>query len=175
ADDFDIREFTDPLKYNWESYQDKLAARENLQDREQLLNLYEQKKVKLLPNMAKSVVFPGWGHFSAQHYSKGHILLGIEILLLGASFYYYDIAMTNYDKYKKATYIEDINRYYNAARTPYSYSQVFLAAGVLVWLYTIYDTISVTESYNQSIWEDLFFDYQQKKLIITPTGITMRF
>jgi hypothetical protein len=82
---------------------------------------------------------------------------------------------TNYDKYKKADYIGDIEKYYTDANTPFQYSKILLGFGVVVWLYTIYDTVQVTEEYNNEIWDNIYMEYYKKNLIITPTGFTLRF
>ena len=101
AEEFDIKKFSAPNKYGWDTYEKFLSAREDLQKRNNLLQIYETQKQKPISNVIKSVIVPGWGHFSARHYWKGQILLGLEIVLLGTSYLYYDQAMDIYDKYEK--------------------------------------------------------------------------
>ncbi|HHE37266.1 MAG TPA: hypothetical protein ENL20_01675 [Candidatus Cloacimonetes bacterium] len=173
--EFDIKKFSNPYKYNWDTTEKQHIYRENLMERQKLLQVYQLKKQNITTNLIKSAIAPGWGHFSARSYTKGQILLGLELAILGTSLYYYDISMEQYDKYKKATYIEDINQYYSNAKMPYIYSQGLLGLGIVIWIYTVYDTIAVTEEYNQNLWQEIFFDFQQKKISITPTGITLRF
>ena len=175
AEEFDIKKFSDPNKYGWDTYEKFLSAREDLQKRNNLLQIYETQKQKPLSNVIKSVIVPGWGHFSAKHSWKGQILLGLEIVLLGTSYLYYDQAMDIYDKYEKATYIGDIEKYYSAAKSPYNMSQVFLGLGIIVWAYNIYDTIVVTEKYNDALWEKIIFENQDTSISISPTGLSMRF
>ncbi len=172
---FDIKEFTDINKYDWGSKRKQLVYRNNLLDRQKLLQIYEYKKQSTTSNMLKSMVVPGWGHFSARRYTKGEILLGLEIILLGSSLYFYDQSMEIYSKYKDASYIENINQYYNDAKIPYGYSQGFLGLGIILWIYTIYDSTVATDEYNQDLWQNIFFDFHENKLQITPTGITWRF
>jgi len=175
AEKFDIKKFSDPNKYGWDTHEKFLSAREDLQKRNNLLQIYEIQKQKPLSNVIKSVIVPGWGHFSAKHYWKGQILLGLEIVLLGTSYLYYDQAMDIYDKYEKATYIGDIEKYYSDAKSPYNMSQVFLGLGIIVWAYNIYDTIVVTEKYNDALWEKIIFENQDTSISISPTGLSMRF
>jgi len=175
AEKFDIKKFSDPNKYGWDTHEKFLSAREDLQKRNNLLQIYEIQKQKPLSNVIKSVIVPGWGHFSAKHYWKGQILLGLEIVLLGTSYLYYDQAMDIYDKYEKATYIGDIEKYYSDAKSPYNMSQVFLGLGIIVWAYNIYDTIVVTEKYNDALWEKIIFENQDTSISISPIGLSMRF
>lgn len=173
--EFDIEKFVDPQKYGWDSLEKYYSDRKNIEERKKLLQIYEFKKLSVPKNILKSVIAPGWGHFTAKRYTKGQILLGLEVILIGSGIYYYDKAMENYDKYKKADYIGDIEKYYTDANTPFQYSKILLGFGVVVWLYTIYDTVQVTEEYNNEIWDNIYMEYYKKNLIITPTGFTLRF
>ncbi|MBN2461854.1 MAG: hypothetical protein JXB60_09645 [Candidatus Cloacimonetes bacterium] len=173
--EFDLRKFTEPEKYGWNSLQEYRDARENLQERVRLLQYYDDNKQSVRKNVIKSLIVPGWGHFAVGNYTKGQIILALELTIMGASIYYYDRAMFYYDKYKKAEYIGDINQYYNNAKDPFLYSQGFFVLGLLVWAYAAYDIIQVTEDYNEKLWGEIFFEYKQKKLEITPQGITIRF
>jgi len=175
ARDFDLRKFSEPSKYGWESPEDFKAARSNLLERQKLLDRYENNKQTIRKNLIKSAIVPGWGHFSCQKYTKGTIILSLELVVMGIGIYYYDRAMTYYDKYKKADYIVEINQYYNDAKTPYLYSQGFFVLGMLVWLYSMYDTVNVTDQYNQELWEKIFFNYKKDGLQVGINGITVRF
>ncbi|RLC52941.1 MAG: hypothetical protein DRZ79_00325 [Candidatus Cloacimonadota bacterium] len=174
---FDIQKFSNPKKYGWETRKKQLLIRKNLIERQKLLQIYETKKLSPAKNVIKSAFVPGWGHFSAKRYLKGQILLGTEIILFGSSLYFYDQAMEKYDKYKKATYIRDIYTYYQEARSPYLRSQLMFGLGIAVWIYTIYDSITVTENYNRDLWQNIFFEYQNRKikLDISPIGFSLRF
>ena len=121
------------------------------------------------------MVLPGLGHYNTNNYVKGHILLASEIILFGTSFYFYDQAMEKYDKYKNATYIIDINRYYEDAETPFRNFKIFAGIGLAVWLYNIYDTWKVTEEYNNGVWDELYNNYKSGNLHLTPTGFSVRF
>ncbi len=173
--DFDIEKFSRPDKYGWDDHQIRRQVREHLLERRQLIDLYEQKRQNISTNMLKSAIIPGWGHFSAQRYTKGEILLTIELVLFGTSLYLYDKALENYGKYKKADYIQDIIEYYNDASTPFVYAQGFFAVGMMVWIYTFFDSIRVTDEYNADLWDQIFHEYQDTGLKITPMGITYRF
>lgn len=83
--------------------------------------------------------------------------------------------MDDYHNYEDSHYIGDIKQLYLDANSNYKYSQLFFSLGTIVWLYTIYDSISATQEYNQNLWIDLSNKLQSQKVIITPTGITLRF
>ena len=135
-------DFSNPNKYGWKTPEIREMNRQYLKDRQHLLQLYEINKQDPTSNFIKSLILPGWGHFSSKSYSKGQILLGMEIAFWGTSYYFYDKAMEDYKKYKNATYIDDMNQFYLDARTPYMYSQGFFVLGMLVWVYTVFDTIT---------------------------------
>ena len=175
ATEFDIKKFSDPNKYGWDTPKTHSMARQNLYNRQKLLQIYELNKQDIIKNIIKSAVAPGWGHYTAKKYTRGHFLLATEIILFGTSYFFYDQAMEKYDKYKKSTYIGDINQYYLDAKDPYVYSQIFFSLGVAVWLYTIYDSISATDEYNHILWNELYMEYHQKGFKITPLGISLRF
>jgi len=177
--EFDIEKFTDPAKYDWDSKENYLDAREKLRLKQNIIQLYEMKNSDLNSNLLKSAVLPGWGHFSVNKYTRGEILMGLELIFLGTAFYYYDQAMENYDKYKDSDYIGDINKYYDKAKKPYQYSQTFFALGIATWLYSIYDTVVVTREYNADLWQKLNEKYQDNEtdpgISLYPLGIKWNF
>ncbi len=175
AQDFDLEKFTDPQKYGWDDFEQRNEAKMDLQERQRLLQIYRMNKLTAAGSLAKSALIPGWGHFSAKSYTKGQILLGMEVVLLGSSLYFYDQAMDSYDKYKNSDQIDEMNQNYNDALEPYRYSQAFLGLAILVWAYTLYDTVNVTEDYNSNLWNDIIREYNRQNVIITPTGISVRF
>lgn len=175
AQKFDVEKFTDPKKYGWDDFTKQRLAREDLETRKEILKLYNDRKQNYSTNIMKSAILPGWGQMSAGKTMRGEIFLGAEILLAGAGLYYYDKAMNYYDKYKKATYIGDIKKYYEDAKAPYTISQVVLVAGVVIWAINIFDTISVTAENNSGLWDRTVHDYYDRKLTITPVGFVYRF
>ena len=175
AEEFDIKEFSNPAKYNWQNMAERYEARKKLDSKQKLLQIYELNKQGILTNMIKSAFAPGWGHYSSHNYTKGHAFIASEIVLFGTSFYFYNQAMDDYHNYEDSHYIGDIKQLYLDANSNYKYSQLFFSLGTIVWLYTIYDSISATQEYNQKLWIDLSNKLQSKKVVITPTGITLRF
>lgn len=175
AQRFDVEKFSDPAKYNWLSPESQLQTRHDLQERQKLLQVYEMNKFNYRSNVLKSALVPGWTHFSAGKYAKGQIILGLEVALFVSSFYYYDQAMNYYDNYKTSDYIGEIEDYYEKTKAPWRNSQLFLGLGLMVWVYNIYDTFLVVDEYNTELWQKIYLDYRNKKLSISPTGITYRF
>lgn len=175
AEEFDIKQFSEPSKYGWNDMAERNSARLELESKQKMLQLYELNKQNVLTNMIKSAFAPGWGHYSAKDYTKGHAFIVSEIVLLGTSFYFYNQAMDDYHNYEDSNYIGEIKQMYLDANSKYKYSQLFFSLGAVVWLYTIYDSIGATQDYNQILWLDLSKQMHSKKLSITPTGITLRF
>jgi len=175
AEEFDIKKFSEPSKYGWTNMSERIIARKELESRQKMLQIYELNKQDIVTNMIKSAVAPGWGHYSAKNYTKGHAFIASEIVLFGTSLYFYNQAMDDYNNYEDSHYIGEIKQKYLDANSKYKYSQLFLSLGAVVWLYTIYDSISATQEYNQTLWFDLSEQLHSKKISITPTGITLRF
>lgn len=172
---FDLESFTDPDKYGWGEFEERRQAQRDLLAREKLLQIYQMEKLSVAANVSKAAVAPGWGHFTAEYYTKGQILLGLHVIFLGSTIYFYDQAMIHYDKYKEATQIEQMRQHYNDALTPYRFAQAFGGLWVLVWGYTIYDTFRVTDDYNASLWDKIISEYQESNFRLTPTGFIWRF
>ena len=175
AQDFDIQTFSDPQKYGWEDFEDRFEAQHSMLERQKLLQIYRMQKLDPATNVAKSAIAPGWGHFSAQSYTKGQILLGAQVVLLGSAFYFYDQAMDKYDEYKHANQINAMNQAYNDALEPYRYAQAFFGLFCVVWGYTLWDTYMATEEYNANLWHTIFEEYNRGAVQLSPTGISVRF
>ncbi len=79
---FDIQAFSDSTKYGWQNYLDRATYREDITNRQNLLQLYELEALPLRTNLIKSAVIPGWGQFSTKNNSKATIILSIELVTL---------------------------------------------------------------------------------------------
>jgi hypothetical protein len=173
--DFNINKFTNPEKYGWMSWEDRMVYRSDLYERQKLLQIYEIEAQSLSANLIKSAVFPGWGQFNTKSYTKGQVFLAIEIGLIGSSMFFYSRAMDQYDKYKTATQIDAMNTAYHNAQGPYQYSMVFLAFASVVWAYNLFDVIQSTETYNAQVWQKTTQTYHQKPVSLTPNGVQINF
>jgi hypothetical protein len=174
-DAFDIEAFTNPKKYGWSNWEDRMNYRYDLFERQKLLQLYEIDAQSISSNLLKSAVFPGWGQFNTRHYTKGQIFLALEVALLGTSYLLYDKTQTNYNKYLNATQIDDINDYYHSAEVPYQYSMIFLTLAALVWGYNLIDVVQSTETYNSNVWLKTLKSYYNAPVQLTPEGIQIQF
>ena len=175
AEEFNIEEFSNPSKYNWETMEDRFKVREDLDSRQKLLQIYELNRQQIIGNMLRSAIVPGWGHYKSHDYTKGHTFLASEIVLFGTSLYFYVKAMDDYNKYEDSHYIGNIKQFYLDANNNYKKSQLIFSLGAIVWIYTIYDSISATQEYNQNYWNELSKKLHSQKVVITPTSITLRF
>jgi hypothetical protein len=173
--DFDIISFADTLKYNWDTPVTRYAYRENLDFKKSLLNKYENERLNISLNMGKSLIIPGWGHFHTKDYLRGQVLLSSEIILAGSTFFLYEKAMDRYNKYKKATQIDQINQYYQEANDSYKQASLTTALFILVWAYNVYDTYLVTNQYNDRLWINNIQKEVDRKITVTPNGISIKF
>jgi hypothetical protein len=173
--EFDINKFSNPTKYGWGNYDDRMEFRQDLFEKQKLLQIYEMKAQSIPGNMTKSAIVPGWGHFSVHDYTKGQVFLGVEIVLLGSSFFLYDKAMGKYDAYKSANQVDIIEKNYNDALSPYQYSIALLGLFGIVWAYNIFDTAESTENYNSRVWAKTVNESQHGKVSLSPTGIEVKF
>jgi len=172
---FDIDAFTNPQKYGWKDWEDRISYRNDLFERQKLLQLYEMDAQSISGNILKSSMFPGWGQFNARSYTKGQVFVALEVALLGTSYFFYDKAMDNYSKYKNANQSEQIDAYYQDASVPYQYSLVFLTFAGIVWAYNIFDVVQTTEKYNVEVWDKTLKSFYNSPIQITPEGIGVRF
>jgi len=175
AEEFDIEKFTDPLKYNWQSEAERKLFRKKFEEQQKLLQIYNLNKQSIYSNMLKSAAIPGWGQFSAKAHTRGQVILGIELVLMGSSLYFYDITMDNYDKYKNSTQVSEIKKYYNDANSSYKLAQGFVGLYTLVWLYSLYDTAAATSEYNDNLWQSIYQDYFKARFYLSPNGIGVNF
>lgn len=172
---FNIEKFTDPQKYGWKKWEEQMGYRNDLYERQKLLQIYEIKAQSISGNVLKSSLFPGWGQFNAHQYTRGQVFLAIEIALIGSSYFFYDRSQDNYDKYKEATQIDQMNSYYHEAQVPYQYSLVFLTFATVVWAYNIFDVVQSTEQYNSDVWSKTLKAYYQSPVQLGPDGIEIQF
>ena len=174
AQGFDLNKFSNPKKYGWEDYTDRAAYRQDLLARQELLQLYEIKAKSISYTMAKSAIFPGWGHYSIESYSKGHTFLTGGVIITGAGLYFYSRSQDYYKQYKNATQIDIINSNFNKAEQNYNTSMIFLVAYVILWSYNLYDSSVSTERYNSNLWNSLI-NNQFDHISLSPNGVEVKF
>lgn len=174
---FNIEKFSNPQKYGWQNLQERQLGRDQITSHQKLLQIYEMKKIPAWRNMMQAGIMPGWGQFNTNDYTKGQIFLGIELILIGSSYYYFDQASEKYDLYKNSTYIGDIKQYYNDASTFNGYAQGLLAVASLVWIYNLYDVYNSTEEYNANLWNSILKEYDSDKIQVSlhPLGFEVKF
>ncbi|MCF7793967.1 MAG: hypothetical protein K9N09_09280 [Candidatus Cloacimonetes bacterium] len=170
----EIKNFSDPQKYGWDTPEKLFTYREDLVRRQKLLQLYDLKKQEVATNMLRSSLIPGWGQYSAHRYTKGQIIFISELCILAGSYLYYREAMDNFDKYKEANYIGDINKYYKKAQDNYDNSQYLLGAGLVLWLLNIYDSIGSTEAFNNDTWFTLY-ENETNRISLEMNGVSFKF
>jgi hypothetical protein len=172
---FDIESFADSTKYGWKDWRARAVYRDGLLARQEMLQLYEMESSSIGSAILKSALVRGFGQITSKAGTKGTIFLGAELLSLGVSLYLYDRSNYYYDQYLTATQIDEIQEYYSLAQTPRYYSLLFLALGVVIWGYNIYDVILTTDSYNAQVWQEILQKYAKRTVSLGPDGIRVRF
>jgi hypothetical protein len=175
AQTFDIKAFSDTTKYGWKDWRDRGFYRQDLSDRQDLLQMYEIEANPIQTTILKSVAVPGFGQITSKAGTKGSVFLGGEILALGVSLFFYQNSLYYYQKYLDATQIEDIESYYKQAQGPRSYSMLFLALGFVIWAYNVFDVVQTTDEYNAKIWQEIMEKYGKKRVSMVPGGIQVQF
>ncbi len=163
------------IKYGWDDATSWQYSRNDLQENMIVFEQWEDNKQSHFTNCLKSMIAPGWGHFSTNNYLKGEILLGLQVLLAGSAYYFYDQSQDYYDKYKNAHQIDEINQYYIDANSSYRTSAILVGLWIITWGYTVLDTIQSTEIYNRDLWYTLYNEYMKSKVTVTAQGIQIRF
>ncbi|MGC9362549.1 MAG: hypothetical protein ACP5F3_06440 [Candidatus Syntrophosphaera sp.] len=172
---FDIQAFADTTKYGWQDWQERSEYRTGLLDRQELLHMYEMEANPIRRSILQSMLIPGLGQISSKAGTKGTIILGSELLALGASLYFFERSQYYYDKYLDATQIEDIESYYSQAQRPRQYSLLFLGLGAVIWGYNVFDVIQTTDEYNARVWREIVEQYGTQPVTAGPAGISIRF
>ncbi len=175
AQNFDIQAFSDSTKYGWKDYRDRNSYLQDLEHRQSLLQIYELEAQPLNANIVKSSLIPGWGQFSTKANTKGTVILGTELVLIGTSLYFMDRSMGYYRLYQKATQVEDIEEYYKDAQVPYQYSFILMGFAGIVWIYNVFDVIQSTQAYNANLWQKIMQRSSNSPVQITPNGVEVRF
>lgn len=172
---FDIQTFSDSTKYGWQDWRDRSAYREELYDRQQLLQMYEIESSPIGSAILKSALIPGFGQITSNAGTKGTVILGSELLALSASLYFYDRSRFYYDKYLNATQVDEIQEYYSAAQNPSQYSMAFIGLAAVIWAYNIFDVILTTDEYNAQVWQEIVEQYGKKTVSMGPEGLRLKF
>ncbi|MFA7057439.1 MAG: hypothetical protein WC155_07775 [Candidatus Cloacimonadales bacterium] len=174
AQAFDLDKFSNPKKYGWESFEQRTEFRNDHIERQQLLQLYEVKVRSIPGTMAKSAIFPGWGHYTIESYNKGHAFLSGSVVVLGAGLYFYSRSQDYYKQYKNATQIDIINSNYDKAEQNHTTSLIFAATYAILWGFCLFDTAESTENYNANLWDNIV-NKRFENISLSPNGIEVRF
>jgi len=175
AQSFDIQAFSDTTRYGWHNYLERNDYRQELNNRQSLLQIYELEAQPLNANIIKSALIPGWGQFSTKANNKATIILGSELVLVGTSLYFMDRALRSYRLYKTATQVQEIETNYKDSQVPYQYSLILLGFASVVWTYNIFDVIQSTQTYNANLWQEVMERRRNNPVQITPNGVEVRF
>ena len=167
--------FADTLKYGWFTPEDRYDFRDNLALRNSIIPEYERSMISVSKNMERSWILPGSGHFHTQNYMRGLLFLGSEIFIASTVLYLFDKGASDYNSYKEATQIDEINKYYDSAVDSYLQATLLSCLFVAVWVFNVYDTHQVTTEYNKRMWNDHLNREKERRLHLTPTGVTYRF
>ena len=174
AQEFDLNKFSDPKKYGWESFEDRMEFRNHHYEKQQLLQLYEVRAKTIPSTMVKSAIFPGWGHYTIESYTKGHTFLTGGVVVLGAGIYFLSRSQDYYKQYKSATQIDIMNSNYDKAEQNHRTAIIFAAGYAVLWGFCLFDTAESTETYNANLWDNIV-SKRFENISLSPTGFEVRF
>lgn len=91
--------------------------------------------------IAKSIVFPGWGHFSLGYKDKGLLFSSLTVLAIASTVYF--VAETNkkWRDYYLETDLTNVLSKYNDYNQAYLKRNISIIALVLIWAYTQFDLL----------------------------------
>jgi hypothetical protein len=90
----------------------------------------------------------------------------VNIIYVGGGTYFLILSNQEYDKYKSADNIDDINKHYDDSNKFLKYSQISFSTGALIWTISIFDAFITTKSRNLKLSKDLY--YSSNKSMIEP-------
>ena len=167
--------FSNTLKYNWLTPKDRYDFRDNLALRNSIIDEFEKERIDVSRNMQLSLVLPGTGHLHTGNYIRGFLFLGGEIVIASTAIYFFNQGKSNHEKYRDATQIDEINRFYDATVTSYLQASIMTGVFVVVWVVNVFDTRRVTNEYNRRLWNELLLREQERRVVVTGNGLIYRF
>jgi len=155
--------------------QDRYDFRDNLALRSSIIDEFERSRIDVSRNMQLSLILPGTGHLHTGNYIRGVLFLGGEIAIASTAVHFFNRGRSNYDKYKNATRIDEIERFYDAAVTSYVQASIMAGVFVGVWVWNVFDTRRVTNEYNQRLWNEMMTREQERRVVVGANGLEYRF
>ena len=171
----DMTGFSNTIKYNWLTPEDRYEFRNNLALRNSIIDDFEKEKIDVSRNMQLSLILPGTGHLHTGNYIRGILFLGGEIAIASTTIYFFNQGKSNHEKYRNATQIDDINRFYDATVTSYLQASIMTGVFIAVWVVNVFDTRRVTNEYNRRLWNDFLQREQERRVVVTTNGLVYRF
>lgn len=109
---------------------------------------YDKKKYKNGPALLKSMIIPGWGQMSKNHYVEGVLTLSVEGAFAAGAIVTYKSAQSYYDKIKAGE--GDVSshiKYYNSNKTM---NHVCLGAAAAIYAINLYRAVAAKPKYKKS-------------------------
>jgi hypothetical protein len=98
----------------------------------------------------KSILIPGWGHYSYGSRTKGIILSGVSLINLAGLIYYSIDAREKEKIYLGYIDPSQIQTAYSSYNESYKTRNIFIASFIAIWLYTQIDLLMNSKSWNSS-------------------------
>ncbi|MDR0677029.1 MAG: hypothetical protein LBF97_08360 [Elusimicrobiota bacterium] len=120
-------------------------------------------KKNLNSNLYRSILYPGLGQYYIGNKTKGvTFMAGTTFAILGA-IYSYNRANSKYNDYKSLSY--DNKDLYDDYSEKIDQMYMFIGAGILIWIFNIYDIYKDTKSLQKR--EGLNISLENKEAIIS--------
>lgn len=153
-----------PLR-KWETEFQRLQERTRLSQLGGKLDIFLTQRQKPTSNTLKSAILPGLGQLKAKSTIKGVTFLTTFLASVGGGTYLLILSNQEYDKYKSADNIEDINKHYDDSNKFLKYSQISFGAGALIWTVNIFDAFMTTKTRNRRLFKKFYYSYEKNMIV----------
>jgi len=151
-----------PLR-TWKNKEERINERQQIQRWKSNWDEYMSKKQKISTNLLKSTLFPGIGQSSCKAWLKGSLFFSSTVVSFGSAGYFLFQSNENYEKYKVADNIDDIEKYWDKSIRLLRYSQICASIGAGIWLTNIVDAYVTTKSYNKALFNHFYYGTSSTK------------
>jgi hypothetical protein len=114
------------------------------------VDITAEKELRL--SIAKSMIFPGWGHFAMGYKDKGLLFSSLTVLALTSTIYFIMDANKKKKDYYAETDVTKILSKYNDYNQAYLKENISIVALALIWAYTQFDLLFISSETNPPIY-----------------------
>jgi hypothetical protein len=116
------------------------------------IDITAEKELRL--SLAKSMIFPGWGHFAMGYKDKGLLFSSLTVLALTSTVYFIVDANKKKKTYYSETDVTKILSEYDDYNQAYLKENISIASLVLIWAYTQFDLLFISSETNPPFYSN---------------------